>query len=419
MLHKLFKALWARGSDEPIKETRSKAVPDVYNKASVDATVTTSIIYDLSKVVSSDDFYPLYSRFLVRDEYVEFFKYITSAAKSKSFLLLGQPGIGKTVYLTYHLIQRLLAGQITIFSLNPNARYLFHKSGVYRILGVSLLSLQEANPELNQGRPLVLVDFNVSQTQLHLNVFQSNPILAVSSPNRARYKAWRKQSMAIQYVMKTWRWDEIFHARHFVSAEHNYTTDELRGCFLKYGGCARFLLGETPEVIEPRIIAAIKSCSDIRKLIDKQDDIPEEESNALIRVEPDPLKVRSLVSNTIKKIDVTCTEMRHFDPEDVGKLAPNIYYIPLSATLPGIDSLVSYQEPSDGRLCRIFFQFTLSKLHPVNPKFLDTLWRPKDPKWSLIFVVPKQIADNIRNNHGFPHLITRHGIQGLTNMCLV
>ncbi|GJJ08354.1 hypothetical protein Clacol_002568 [Clathrus columnatus] len=301
-LHKLFKALWGRGSDDSIKEKSSEPVPDIYEK-STDATAIDAIVYDLSKVIG-DKPGLLRNRFLVRNEYVEFFKYTTLSTKSKSFLLLGQPGIGKTIYLTYHLVQRLLAGQATIFSFNFYERYLFHQSGVYDVAGDSVRTLWKINPELNEEPPLVLIDFNERQTQWDINVFGSNLILAASSPNRSRYKNWLKESSAVPYVMKTWEWKGIFQAWKFVSAEYNYETDELRDCFLKYGGCARLLLDQTPAEIELQIARAIKSCPDIRKLVGKQNDIPEEESSTLIRIEPD-VKIDGSVDRKFMYCEVT------------------------------------------------------------------------------------------------------------------
>ncbi|GJJ11341.1 hypothetical protein Clacol_005573 [Clathrus columnatus] len=237
-LNQLLRALWGRGSDGFIREISSELVPDLY-ETSTEVTETTAV-----------------------------------------------SGIGKTTYLTYHLVQRLLAGQATIFSLNPHDRYLFHQSGVYDISGHSLRSLRKTNPELIDAWSLVLVDFNTAQTQSDLAIFQSNPILAASSPNRARYKYWLKESGAVTYVMKTWKWNEAFQARKLIPSKYNYETDELRDCFLKYGGCARHLLKETPAVMDSQIATAIKMCPDIRKLVGIQDSIPEDESSMLIRVEP-------------------------------------------------------------------------------------------------------------------------------------
>ncbi|GJJ11203.1 hypothetical protein Clacol_005435 [Clathrus columnatus] len=396
VLHKLFKALWGQGSDDSIKEIKSEPVPDVYG--ALDATAATCIIYDLSKVVGSDH------------------------------------------------------------------------SGVYDIPANSLRTLWKINPKLNESLPLVLVDFNGRQSQSDFSVFGGNPILAASSPNRARYKSWLKQFNAITYVMKTWGWNEVFQARTFVSVKHDYTMDELRECFLKYGGCARFLLNQTPAAVENQIAGAVTSCSDVRKLVGKQNAIPENESSALIRVEPyvdpdgsinrnfmhcrvisqhvfnqlmqahqsiiaesfreisnlfqgqtpsgyvfemhghnavfhllsQPLIVRSLVSDRVTNFDIKCTELRYFVPEEMGKIVPNIYYIPLSANLPGIDSLISYRESPGEQLRRVFFQFTLSKSHPVNPKFLDNVWKTGDPKWNLIFVVPKQISGQYKKQSWTP-----------------
>ncbi|EDR09961.1 uncharacterized protein LACBIDRAFT_325872 [Laccaria bicolor S238N-H82] len=102
---------------------------DLYSPDEVKVT-TIDLVY-LLKWTPDDAIWSPIPIFLVRGEYTEL--EIFSASQSQHVLLLGQPGIGKTVYLMYSLLRRLIAGLPTIFAKSPINRYIFLDSGVYWI----------------------------------------------------------------------------------------------------------------------------------------------------------------------------------------------------------------------------------------------------------------------------------------------
>ncbi|EJC99491.1 uncharacterized protein FOMMEDRAFT_38242, partial [Fomitiporia mediterranea MF3/22] len=68
--------------------------------------------------------------FMIRDEYKKLDEFVAEKAP-KFVLVIGQPGIGKTVYLTYCLLCRLTEKKRTVLMLNPSKCYLFQNEGVY------------------------------------------------------------------------------------------------------------------------------------------------------------------------------------------------------------------------------------------------------------------------------------------------
>ena len=115
--------------------------------------------------------------------------------------------LGKTSYLTYCLVRRLIAGLPTIFAKHEADRYLFLDSGVYWIPYDSF-DLSEKPPFTDRvENTLVLFDLNEMQsTPEH---FQRWRVLATSSPQSGRHKEWAKRQGAECWNMKTWSWGEI------------------------------------------------------------------------------------------------------------------------------------------------------------------------------------------------------------------
>ncbi len=120
---------------------------------------TEAVFYDLSKIPNVSELVSqvLEERFYVREEYIELDKVVEGEdqigipkKKCRPILLTGQSGIGvctsiqrpsnnvikhaitgKTVYLTYCLVNRLAKQQPTFLVKSKNLRYLFLESGVY------------------------------------------------------------------------------------------------------------------------------------------------------------------------------------------------------------------------------------------------------------------------------------------------
>ncbi|EJD07142.1 uncharacterized protein FOMMEDRAFT_76968, partial [Fomitiporia mediterranea MF3/22] len=145
--------------------------------------------------------------FLVRDEYEELDKFITEGGDNH-IILTGQPGIGKTVYLTYCLLCRLMRKERTIFMLDTFRRYLFRDKGAYRLPG-DLYITNDREILQESSTTLVLYDCNSKQEKA-TDVFQGIKTLISTSPELSRYDRFDKESYTLTFNMQTWSWSEVY-----------------------------------------------------------------------------------------------------------------------------------------------------------------------------------------------------------------
>jgi len=190
----------------------------------------TPFFIDLRACLGWEDNYEmlglLHPYFLVREEYLELDQYLADHPSWGPILVIGQPGIGEpafsmlnsngyqwallfgsgmTIYLTYCLVKRLVAGQPTIFAVSDRDCYAFRDNGVFWTSS----STYQRRTTIDDN-VLVLCDLNSRQPQ---PVDFGLKMLVVSSLNQQRYKGWYKYTRADMYVMKTWAWEEIYRAR--------------------------------------------------------------------------------------------------------------------------------------------------------------------------------------------------------------
>ncbi|KAK7692034.1 hypothetical protein QCA50_005439 [Cerrena zonata] len=143
-------------------------------------------------------------RFLIREEYVELDEGI--ASNEESVLVLGQPGIGKSLYLTYCLLRRLVAGKTTIFSLTPT----LHDVKEDDKNGLVLYDINPAQPNANGFFALVaLADYCgiVTESQARpeeeegaRHCFQGSIPLLVDKSGTASLAGILFEQMAHQYI---------------------------------------------------------------------------------------------------------------------------------------------------------------------------------------------------------------------------
>lgn len=165
---------------------------------------------------------------LARNEYSNLDNFLETS--SNHVVLEGQSGVGKTVYLTYRLVRRLIAGLPTVFAKQKDDRYVSLDSGVYWIPSHSF-NLSGHPPFTD--RVLVkntLVLFDLNEMQSTPEQFQHWRVLASSSPQPGRCKEWAKHRLARSWTMKTWSSGEINFARYCSmegSALRNAVVDDL------------------------------------------------------------------------------------------------------------------------------------------------------------------------------------------------
>jgi len=130
----------------------------------------------------------------------------------KTILILGQPGIGKTWFLSYVLVRRLLEGKPTIFQngegfgadsrFDEVTHYLINENGAHQMDEVKL-RLEEKKADIwvladqtPKGKP--------RQSEEHNWL-----VVVTSSPREANYKYIVKNYSPQKFYLPTWDWDEV------------------------------------------------------------------------------------------------------------------------------------------------------------------------------------------------------------------
>ncbi|KAL5526986.1 SQS1_4 [Sanghuangporus sanghuang] len=256
-------------------------------------------------------------RFLIRKEYEELDSFLASADKSKTsrVLLIGQPGIGKTVYLTYCLLKRLSSGKRTIVSWSDTSRYLFQDDGAFWIPFKTIAAAGLKVTDDRDRDALILYDLNNNQPRPY--EMRNWHIVVASSPKNSRWKEWEKETQPETYIMKTWGWEEMYISRGM--AVTNRSDDEWRKAFLKYGGSARHLLAMKETTLSSKTTRAIRQANakDLFKPTDVEfkDDV----SSFLVEINPmrDPQSARydrsipsgSIISQAILELIIEQAEI--------------------------------------------------------------------------------------------------------------
>jgi len=132
--------------------------------------------------------------------------------KEKIILILGQPGIGKTWFLSYVLVRRLLEGKPTIFQVGKNrgsdgrhtaaAHYLINGNGVC-LVDEGLLDSESDNAGiwvLADQRPIGAPENAENHRWL---------VVVTSSPRKENYHYLVKEYMPRTFYLPTWDWHEV------------------------------------------------------------------------------------------------------------------------------------------------------------------------------------------------------------------
>jgi len=164
-------------------------------------------------------------------------KYIADLSESNNgiggVVVTGQPGIGKTMFLYYILIHRILHGQPTAFQPTSSHTLIFHHSRA-EIFGEHTTidslaypgawALSDSNADVYQPRREFV--------ELHNRFF----LVQATSSQPSRWKAWSQQRRAKLAVMDFWTWSEIYiGATEFESHLKNINKETLMDLFNKQG----------------------------------------------------------------------------------------------------------------------------------------------------------------------------------------
>ncbi|TPX34301.1 hypothetical protein SmJEL517_g03034 [Synchytrium microbalum] len=150
-------------------------------------------------------------KLLVNKEYCllhEFLKRISAEGTVKlgmtSRAIVGNPGIGKSIFLLYILIERLLDGLPTALQTSLSCYHYFDHSGVIMNASTRSCPSDIGNPTWG------LVDSNQEVVNPCVGLIGNSQLLVVqaTSPKVERYSEWTKQANALIYYMNNWTWEE-------------------------------------------------------------------------------------------------------------------------------------------------------------------------------------------------------------------
>ncbi|KAL5480221.1 SQS1_1 [Sanghuangporus weigelae] len=302
----LYAGLWKKGNLADLIVEGTYRVPSLELSISDEQTEDTELVgrfLDLTKLEgwSAGLSSLVMPRFLIRKEYEELDSFLASdKSKAPRVLLIGQPGIGKTVYLTYCLLKRLSSGKRTIVSWSDTSRYLFQDNGAFWIPNKIIAAAGLKVTDDRDGDALILYDLNNNQPKPY--EMRNWHIVVASSPKNSRWKEWEKETQAQTYIMKTWGWEEMYISRDMAVTDRS--DDGWRKAFLKYGGSARHLLAMKETTLSLKTTQAIRRAK-AKDLFNPTDvEFKDDVSSFLVEINPmtDPQSAqcdRSIPSGSI------------------------------------------------------------------------------------------------------------------------
>ncbi|KAG8991594.1 hypothetical protein FRB94_012382 [Tulasnella sp. JGI-2019a] len=191
---------------------------------------------------------------LIREVYVKIYEYVKKTFLKGDFdagrglVVLGQPGIGKTAFLYYALV-RALRDRIPVIWCRAEERSAWLQFDI-------------------EGK---VTPYEASRRVRRLSFFDQCPpsstsfddpgyIVQATSPQRARYKDWAKQSVARYWVMENWSTEEVEQeAKHRKIDTSNESKTEWKNAytpqeaFKVIGPSARHCFTSTPKVMQDAV----------------------------------------------------------------------------------------------------------------------------------------------------------------------
>ncbi|KAJ8509121.1 hypothetical protein ONZ45_g8682 [Pleurotus djamor] len=140
------------------------------------------------------------SKILIRQEYIDALAYLRGkAARSRpasGCVILGQPGIGKTLFLIYVFIERLCSKEPVALQMAAHYYLLFDDRQV-------IAHLSDNSSPLRKHRTIWMLSNASDRVQVPCHAFRFciGYIIQASSPSEAHWKGWLKERTGLTYVM--------------------------------------------------------------------------------------------------------------------------------------------------------------------------------------------------------------------------
>lgn len=198
-------------------------------------------------------------------------------------VLTGNPGIGKSWFLSYMMWRASKLGQIVVLeSVQADVVWVLRPDGHTRRVQV-----QHRNdiPELQESSTLYLLDPAGHRTPRE-PVMSDAFTLVAASPNRAHYQQFLKRVQHKRFF-PTWMLAELLAVRKFV--EPSLEESELRRRFEVFGGISRAVFSRNILEMELQLDGAIATCHmvQIQDSLGCQDTAPQA-SHQLLQYDVDP-----------------------------------------------------------------------------------------------------------------------------------
>ncbi|PBK62927.1 hypothetical protein ARMSODRAFT_963774 [Armillaria solidipes] len=163
----------------------------------------------------------------------------------RAFIVLGDPGIGKTLFLYYLLIMRLIDGQPTALQIDRTDH--FH---VFDATGVYIVSHDFPLEEYVPKGTWALVDGNISIPGA-TNIFSQphSPFFVVHacSPRPSLIEYAKKKARQTQYFILPFSWKEILLCRSLIRPPGVPTEIDISRWYDTFGPSARDCYNQTPH----------------------------------------------------------------------------------------------------------------------------------------------------------------------------
>ncbi|CAA7259059.1 unnamed protein product [Cyclocybe aegerita] len=152
---------------------------------------------------------------LVRKSYVKMFNEVWERAMSSDgavgTLIIGQPGIGKTLFQYYLLVRLIQQKQPVLFSPDGDRLYLFYDRRVYTGWLSKDPGLELPEPKVTPSKLFIWSLFDIREKKEPKLKLICRPCLPVqtASPDPCRYKIWAKEKRPLVTGLPLWTRDEL------------------------------------------------------------------------------------------------------------------------------------------------------------------------------------------------------------------
>jgi len=271
---------------------------------------------------------------LVRVSYIEISEKILSLARTdRGCVIKGNPGIGKSCFLSYCL-WRFASGKKTVVfeSVEQQGRWVFRPNG-----SVSFHSRSTFVPELDVASTYYLFDPYGNEADEARGTYAFT--IVASSPNPDHFKGFQKRLRCeTTFFMPCWSLEELYAIR--ASAPGILDEDEVKARFEVVGGIPRYIFQSAPKFDNLKSYIDLKLDNIDLKVISKALGNPEEGdeiSHKLIQYEVDTTSyTKSTVKFASEYVEVELPKRASKDSlKQLGEMIDNLARVGNAAVLNG------------------------------------------------------------------------------------